>query len=96
MQAGAQVGDRFKERQVARLERTVGVSVAWIVHVYLYAAHALWDTDTNSRLRRLPSGGASQHISPKILPLSGESRFGVRQCETVDSAQEHRPRLQAV
>ena len=47
MQAAAEAGDRFEERQVARLERTMGVSVAWIVHIYLYVAHTVWDTDTN-------------------------------------------------
>jgi len=38
-----------RRRQVARLERTMGIRVAWIVHIYLYAAHALWDTDTTGK-----------------------------------------------
>src|SRR5882672_3150497 len=32
----------------------MGFHVAWMIHIYLYAASRLWDTDRISRLRRLP------------------------------------------
>ncbi len=54
MQARPELSDGFKERQIACLEGTMGFHVAWMVHIYLYAASRLWDTDRISRLRRLP------------------------------------------
>ena len=46
----------------------MGVHVAWVVHVYLYAAHPLWDTDTTSRLRRRP-------LKRRAITHFGESTF---------------------
>jgi len=44
-QAGARVGDRFKKRQVACLEGPGCAHIARIIHIYLYPANSLWDTD---------------------------------------------------
>jgi hypothetical protein len=40
------VSDRFQEGQVARLEGTVGVLIVWTLHIFIYAAAHLWDTDS--------------------------------------------------
>jgi hypothetical protein len=37
--------DGFKERQIACIEATWGFHVARIIHIYLYAANRLWDTE---------------------------------------------------
>ena len=49
------MSDGFKERQVAYIERTMGFHIARLIHIYLYAANHLWDTDRISRLRRSPN-----------------------------------------
>ena len=46
MQARPEVTDRFKECEVARLERTTGVQIVWTLHIDDYAANRLWDTDS--------------------------------------------------
>src|SRR5580704_6604462 len=54
MQAGPELSNGLKERQIACIEETMGFHVARMIHIYLYAANRLWDTDRISRLRRLP------------------------------------------
>jgi hypothetical protein len=49
VQARPELSDGFKEREIACLEDTSGFHVAWIIHIYVYAAHRLWDTDTASK-----------------------------------------------
>jgi hypothetical protein len=38
VQARPEFSDGFKERQIARNEGTLGFHVAWMIHIYLYAA----------------------------------------------------------
>ena len=47
--------DCFKERQIASLEGARGFHIAWIIHIYLYAANRLKDTDIISKSPHLPS-----------------------------------------
>jgi hypothetical protein len=50
MQAGPEVSAGLKERQIACIKGTMGVHVARMIHMYLYVANPLWDTDRISRL----------------------------------------------
>ena len=54
MQAGPELSNGLKERQIACIEGTMGFHVARMIHIYLYAANRLWDTHGIPRLRRLP------------------------------------------
>ena len=45
MQAGPELRDGLKERQVPCIVGTMGFHVALMIHTYLYVAHRLWDTD---------------------------------------------------
>jgi len=69
VQARPELSDGFKERQIACIERTMGFHVAWMIHIYLYAASRLWDTDRISRLRRLPLKRRAITHFGKNLPL---------------------------
>jgi hypothetical protein len=51
VQARPELSDGFKERQIACLEGTMGFHVAWIIHIYLYAAHDVRDTPLVNDLR---------------------------------------------
>ena len=60
MQAGPELSDGLKERQIACIEGTMAFYVARMIHTYLYAANRLWDTDRISRLR-------PRRIIPQII-----------------------------
>ena len=73
MQARPELSDGFKERQIAGLEGTMGFHVGWMIHIYLYAASRLWDTDRISRLRRLPlKRRAITHFGEEPSAASGK------------------------
>src|SRR5712664_2239937 len=51
----------------------MGFHVAWMIHIYLYAASRLWDTDRISRLRRLPlKRRAITHFGEEPSAASGK------------------------
>jgi len=45
VKAGTQVGNRFEEREIARLKWTADIEAGWIVHIDLYAARHACDTN---------------------------------------------------
>jgi hypothetical protein len=62
MQAGPELSDGLKERQIACIEGTMGFHVARMIHIYLYEADRLWDTDRILRSFRASSSNGEQAI----------------------------------
>lgn len=72
MQAWPELSNGLKERLIACIEGTMGFLVAHMIHIYLYAAHRLWDTGRISRLRRLPVKLRAMTHAGRIFATSGK------------------------